>query len=217
MKKTLFSFLMFMLTLSSYALERDYVPRAILTEGQEKEVIALAKKCGMKEVSKISTHNMYPSPFRGIRLRGPEQIKGREVSYQGLSMSHGEWLEPGAKPGKGQVKMGKFWAGKPYTSKKTILKVGKNEYRVGSIRGMTAEECEAILGLFMKGEYQHGPAVNGKMLDQVDWAKPSRFSKRGESISVGFLHKAKDAGFFDLQIKMVDKKLTIDQMFQAIP
>jgi hypothetical protein len=217
MKNTLFTFLTFALTLSSYALDRDYVPRAMLTEDQEKEVIALAKKCGMKEVSKISTHNMYPSPFRGIRLQGPEQVKGREVSYSVLSMSHSDWLEPGAKPSKGQIKLGKFWAGKPYTRKKTILKVGKKEFQIGSINGMTPEQCETILGLLLNGKYELGPAVNKKTIGQVGWDKPSNFSRRGESISVGFLHKAKDAGFFDLQIKMVGKKLTIEQMFQAIP
>ena len=216
-RTTLLTFLTFTLTFSSYGLDRDYVPRAILTKAQEKEVIALAKKCGLKEVSKISTHNMYPSPFRGIQLQGPENIKGREVSYQSLSMSHGEWLEPGAKPRKGQIKMGKFWAGKPYTRKKIILKVGKKEFRTGSINGMTPEQCETILGLLLSGKYEIGPAVNKKTLEQVGWNTPSNFSKRGESISVGFLHKAKDSGFFDLQIKMVGKKLTIEQMFQAIP
>jgi hypothetical protein len=217
MKKTLFTFLTFALTLSCYGLDRDYVPRAILTKSQEKEVIALAQKCGMKEVSRISTHNMYPSPFRGIRVQGPEQIKDREVSYQVLGMSHSDWLQSGAKPGKGDIRMGNFWAGKPYARKKTILKVGKKEYRVGAIRGMTAEECETILGLLLNGKYELGPAVNKKTMSEVGWDKPNNFSKRGESISVGFLHKAKDAGFFDLQIKMVGKKLTIEQMFQAIP
>jgi len=214
---TLLSILTFTLTLSSYGLDRDYVPRAILTKDQEKEVIALAKKCGMEEVSKISTHNMYPTPFRGIQLQGPEKIKGREVSYQILSMNHSEWLEPGAKPGKGQIKMGKFWANKPYTQKKTILKVGKKQYRTGSINGMTPEECESILELLLNGKYEIGAAVNKKSLEEVGWNKPNNFSKRGKSISVGFLHKAKGAGFFDLQIKIVGKKLTIEQMFQAIP
>jgi hypothetical protein len=217
MRTTLLTFLTFTLTLSCYGLDRDYVPRAILTKDQEKEVIALAKKCGMKEISKISTHNMYPSPFRGIQLQGPEKIKGREISYQGLSMSHSEWLEPGAKPRKGQIQMGKFWAGKPYTQKKIILKVGKKDFHIRSINGMMPEECETILGLLLSGKYEIGAAVNKKTLEQVGWNTPSNFSKRGEYISVGFLHKAKDSGFFDLQIKMVGKKITIEQMFQAIP
>ena len=218
MKKIILSLFTLTLAVSTYGFERDYVKRAMLTKGQEKEVIALAQKCGIKKIEKISTHNMFPSPYRGVRVQGAEQVKGREVSYQVLSISHGEWLQPGAKPGKGQVQLGGFWAGKPYTRKQTILKVDKKEYRTGSTKGMTAEECEAILGLLLKGEYDHERAVNGKLLNQVDWTKPSRFSKRGDSISIGFLHKGGDgSGFFDLQIKQEGKKLTITQMFQAIP
>ena len=96
--------------------------------------------------------------------------------------------------------------------------VGKKEYRTGSIQGITAEECETILAMFLKGEYDHEPAVNQKRLDQVDWSKPSRFSKHGEAISIGFLHKAgPDGGFFDLQVKLKSEQLTITQMFQAVP
>jgi len=217
MKNTLFTFLMFILTIPAYGLERDYVSRAKLTKEQETQVIALAEKCGIQKVFKISTHNMYPSPFRGIRVQGAEQTKGREVSYQVLSMSHGAWLEPGAKPGKDDARMGNFWAGKPYVRKQIILKVGKKEYRVGSIRNMTAEECEKILGKLLKGNYRHASAVEGRMLEQVGWDKPSSFSRREDFISVGFLHKAKDAGFFDLQIKMTGGEIKIEQMFQAIP
>ncbi len=218
MKKIILSLFTLTLAISSYGFERDYVKRAMLTKDQEKEVIALAQKCGIKKVVKISTHNMFPSPYRGVRVQGAEQVKGREVSYQVLSVSHGEWLQPGAKPRKGQVQLGGFWAGKPYAQKQTILKVKKKEYRVRSVQGITAEECESILGMFLNGEFDHTPAVKEKSLDQVDWSNPSRFSKRGENISIGFLHKAgPGGGFFDLQVKLEGKELTITQMFQAIP
>ena len=57
-------------------------------------MITLAQKCGIKKVAKISTHNMFPSPFRGIRVQGVEEVEGREVSYQVLSMSNRQWLQP---------------------------------------------------------------------------------------------------------------------------
>ena len=219
MKRTILSLFTLALALSTYGFEREYVKRAVLTKEQEKTVIELAKKAGIKKIARISTHNMFPSPFRGVRVQGAEQVKGRAVSFQVLSVSHGEWLQPGAKPRKGQIQMGNFWAGKPYTRKQTILKVGKKEYRTGSIQGITAEECETILAMFLKGEYDHEPPVDQKRLDQVDWSKPSRFSKRGEGqISIGFLHKAgPGGGFFDLQVKLKGKQLTITQMFQAVP
>ena len=217
MKKIMLSLFTLTLAFSSFGIERDYVPRAILTKDQEQTVIELANKSGIKKVAKISSHNMFPSPFRGLRVQGVEQVKGREVSYQVLSVSHGEWLQPGAKPRKGQIQMGNFWAGKPYTRKQITLKVGKKEYRTGSIMGMNAEECEKILSQLMSEDYDLGPQVNEKTLKQVDWTKPSRFSKRGGIISAGFLHKAKGGGFFDLQIKQDGNVLTINQMFQAIP
>jgi len=218
MKNIVFSLFTLTLAISSHGIERDYVPRAVLTKEQEKTVLELAKKAGIKKVVKISSHNMFPSPFRGLRVQGVEQIKGREVSYQVLSISHGAWLQPGAKPRKGQIQMGSFWAGKPYTRKQTILKIGKKEYRTGSIQGITIKECETILRQLISEDYNLGPRVNEKTLKQVDWTKPSRFSKRGESISVGFLHKGgPGSGFFDLQIKQAGNVLTINQMFQAVP
>jgi hypothetical protein len=218
MKKIILSLFTLTLAVSTYGFEREYVKRAVLTKEQEKEVITLAQKCGIKKVAKISSHNMFPSPYRGLRVQGAEQVKGREVSYQVLSMSHSEWLQPGAKPRKGQVQMSNFWAGKPYTRKQIILKVGKKEYRTGSITGLKPEECEKILSQLMAEDYDLGPGVNEKTLEQIDWTKPSRFSKRGENISAGFLHKAgSDGGFFDLQIKQDGIVLTISQMVQAIP
>jgi hypothetical protein len=113
--------------------------------------------------------------------------------------------------------MGDFWAGKPGTQKQTILKVDKKEYRAGSVQGISIEECESILGLFLAGEYNHGPGVNEKSLNQIDWSNPNGFRKRGDRISVGFPHKNAGSGFFDLQIKLDGKQLTINQMFQALP
>ena len=217
MKKTLLTLSVLGLAIPSFGFEREYVKRAMLTMEQEKKVIVLAQKCGIKKVAKISTHNMYPSPFRGVRVQGAEQVKDREVSFQILSVSHSEWLQPGAKPRKGDLQMGNFWAGKPYTRKQTILKVGKKEYRTGSVQGISIEECETILGLFLRGEYNREPAVNEKSLNQINWSKPSRFAKRGGAISVGFPHKNASEGFFDLQIKLNGKQLTINQMFQAVP
>ena len=198
--------------------ERDYVDRAKLTEDQENKVISLAIKCGVKKpIVKISTHNMFPTPFRGIRVQGVEKINGREVTTQILSMSYSKWLEPGAKPSESQTREGDFWAGKPYMKKKIILKIKGKEVRTSSIQGMTLEECEMILVKLLDGEYETGAQINKNLLQEVDWNKPSGFFKRGESLSIGFLHKVKDSGFFDLQISRKNDKIIIEQMFQAIP
>ena len=83
---------------------------------------------------------------------------------------------------------------------------------------MKPEECEKILSQLMTEDYNLSPRVKEKTLKQVDWTSPSRFSKRGDNISAGFLHKGgPGSGFFDLQIKHDGDVLIIMQMFQAIP
>jgi hypothetical protein len=203
----------------SGGLERDY-RAGKLTEAQEKIVIALAKKQGVLKVARISTIHFHPSAARGIRVDGAKEVNGREVSCKVLSVNFKPWFHSGGGPRKGDVKMGDFWAGKAYERKKTILRVGETDYLCGSIRDIDIKECETMLGLFLAGKftYNPGPRINDKLLDQVDWSKPSRFSKRGDAISVGFPHKGgAGSGFFDMEVEFVGGKLNIKQMFQAIP
>ena len=203
----------------SGGIERDY-RAGKLTEEQEKIVIALAKKQGIAKVVKIRTYNIHPSAARGISVQGAEITTEREVSYQVLNINYKKWFHPGAKPRKGDVQIGEFWAGKPYSRKQTILWVGETSYRCGSVTGLSFKEAESLLGHFIEGKftYNPGPRINERLLDQIDWKKPSRISKRGEDISLGFIHKGgSGSGFFDLQVELVDGKPNIKQMFQAIP
>ncbi len=203
---------------TSGGITREYVPRAQLTAEEEETVLALAKNQGIAKVVKIKTYNLYPSAARAITVQGAEVSTGREVSYQVLNIKYKKWFHPGAKPGKGEIQLDDFWAGKPYSRKQTILWVGETSYRCSSVRGLSYKEAESLLGLLLEGKFATGPQVNLKALDQVDWKKPSRFSKRGDAISVGFPHKGgPGSGFFDLQVEFVGGKLNIKQMFQAIP
>ena len=101
-----------------------------------------------------------------------------------------ELFSPGARPQKGQVRRGDFWAGKPWPTEKTILRTGGEEYPVGSLGGITAEECGTILGFFLGGEYEPGPAVNGRILiqghqlSQSGWIHPGCFSAQGQGIRI---------------------------------
>jgi len=198
-------------------IQRDYLKRAMLAKEQEKTVIQLAEKCGIKKVARISTYNLYPTAARGIRVQGAEQVKGREVSYQVLNVSYKKWWHPNGAPKKGDLKIDDYWAGKPWTKKETILKVGQKQYRTGTVQGLSMEEAESILGLFLAKTYIIEPAVNQANFKQIAWDKPMGFRKRGENFSVSFPHKAQGGGFFDLQVKMDGKDLVIHQMFQAVP
>jgi hypothetical protein len=172
----------------SGGIERSFIQRAQLTETEEKVVLALAEKQGIVKVAKISSYNLYPTAARGIRVDGAREVIGRTVSFKVLNVNYKKWFHPGAGPRKGDVQIGDFWAGKAYERKQTILRVGETDYLCGSVRGIEIKECETILGLFLAGEFTYNPGarINDRLLDQVDWSKPSRFGKGGDAISVGF-------------------------------
>ena len=204
--------------LGNGGLKRKYVSRAVLSEEQEKIVLELAAKCGIKDVAEISTYNLYPTAARGIAVKGSDQIKDREVSHQVLHIQFKDWWHPGQGAREGEIQIGDFWAGKPSTRKQTILKVGGKEYRTGSIHGLTIEESEAVLGQLVAGTYSVADGVRKQSLEQIDWNRPQGFRKSGENVSVSFLHKGGEGeGFFDLEMKAADGVLTIQQILQAVP
>jgi hypothetical protein len=198
-------------------IQRDYVTGSVLSKDQEKIVIQLAAKRGIKNVAKISTYNLYPTQARGIRVQGVEQVKGREVSTQVLNITYKKWWHPNVEPKEDDLQIGEYWAGKPGTQKQIILKVDKKEYRTRTIKGLTMEQAESMLGLLLTRNYIVEPAVNQANFENIAWDKPMAFRKQGESLSVSFPHVSRGAGFFDLQIRIKNKELIIQQMFQAVP
>ena len=197
--------------------EREYVDRAVLSEDQEKIVIELAQRRGINKVAKISTYNLYPTAARGIAVQGVEQVEGREVSYKVLPVRYKNWWHPNKGPAEDNLQIGDFWAGQPSTRRQTILRVGQEKYRTGSIQGLSVEECESVLERFLAGKYTLGPGVNEDRLDQIDWSRPQGFRKQGDGISVSFLHKRQGGGFFDLEITPTKDALAINQLLQAVP
>ena len=131
-------------------METDYVAGAVLTKAQEQMVLDLAAQRGIKKVAKISTYYLLPTDARGIQVQSVEQVKNREVTSQILNISYKKWWLPNEGPGKDDLQVGEFWAGKPATRKETILKVGKKDYRARTIQGMTLEEAEKILRMLLE-------------------------------------------------------------------
>jgi len=197
-----------------YGFERDYVERALLTEQQEKTVLELAKKRGIKKVGKIYTYNIYPTAARGIGVRGIEQIKDRDVTCEVLRVTYREWSHAGTVPGKEDLQIGNFWAGKPRTEKQKILKIGKDEFRVSRCDGMKPAECEAILKLLQSKKYVALPGVRTGNLQHIDFRKPNWFSKRGETCQVSFTRKNSNSEWFHLTVKIEDGKVVISELLQ---
>jgi len=196
----------------------SYVGTAVLSTEQKDIVLELAAKRGIESVAEISTYYLLPSSARGITVRGVDVIEGRQVSTQMLRIGFKDWSFNGQNPREGDIQIGDFWAGKPFTRKQTVLKVDDQEYRTGSLRGLTIEESEALLGRLLAGRYSVADGVRQGSLENVDWSNPQSFRKSGETLAAGFLHKrGSDSGFFDLEMKLDGDDLTIQQVLQAVP
>jgi len=194
----------------------NYIQDAQLTIDEEQQIIRLAKKCGINNIAIISTHYLRPSSERGIRVEGVPEIDGRHVSFQILRIKYKKWSAQNARPQEQETQLGEFWAGKAQIRKQTILKTGEKEYRTPSITGLSIEQCEAILGKFLSGDYKLVHGTRGT-LEQVDWTRPLGFFKHGETTSVSFSHKREGEGFFDLEIQTGGPKIIVKQIMQAVP
>ena len=194
---------------------RSYVPNGVLTSADEVIILDLAKKRGIERVAKMVTHYMLPSSAKAIRVEGFAEKKGRKVSREILIVTRKGWTFPNAKPGKNDLILGDFWAGNVYVRKQVELNVNGQIFLCSAVTDMSFEEAESLLGTIQNKKFKVNPSVRQNSLEQVNWAQPTRFSRKGDIISVGFL--AKGDGFFDLQIKQENGILTIIQMMQAIP
>lgn len=195
---------------------RQYENGAILTKEQEKVVIELAQKRGIDMVAKITTYYRRPSSDRGISVYGVEQVVEREVSYPMLTVTYKDWNSMSKGPKKGDLQSGDFWAGKAVTRKTTILMVEKKEYRVGSPRGLSIEQCESILKRLQNRKFTLAEGQNAERIKGVDWNSPQSFSKFGENINVSFSAQGGD-GWYSLKISLIGDQLVINKVMLAMP
>jgi hypothetical protein len=89
----------------------NYAPNAVLSAKQLDQVVALAHKCGMSNVTEVITFHFSPGTNRGIRARGDEIINGRSVTYKTLAIWTDLWssmMNPPA--GRNVVWIGPFCA-----------------------------------------------------------------------------------------------------------
>lgn len=196
---------------------RDYVDRAKLTEDEEKKVIELAEKRGIKTVAAIKTYYLRPSSARGISVMGTERIKGREVSYKMLKVNRKGWTHRSNAPKEGDLQVGDFWAGKAWDQKLTILRVGEKEYRIGAPHGLTIDQCESMLKQLQGRDYTLEPKAQKTRLRGIDWNKPKSFSKFGEHINASFREIDDGDGHYSLRLSLIDGKIVIHEIMLAMP
>lgn len=191
----------FPLANSAFALEREYLPKAVLTEEEEKKVIQLAEKHGIKNVEKISTAYLAPSSWVIINVREKEKIEGRDVTYRMIQVKCKKWYPAKEAAGKEDLSVGEFWSAPPGTVKHKILLVDKKKYRA-EVRNVTVEQCERVLEVLQKGKYTVTDAVKKDHFEHIDFQRPTHFSYDLETkrFHVGFCDKSDRYSWFIMKV-----------------
>ena len=86
----------------------NFIAEARLTHSEVKQVLELAKTCGIDTPSEVSTFHYLPSVAKGISVKSVERVDGRNISFDTVTISKKGWYE--GEPQKGSKRVGDFWA-----------------------------------------------------------------------------------------------------------
>ncbi len=87
----------------------NFIAEAHLTPSEIKQVLELAKACGIDKPSEVRTFHYLPSLTKGISVKSVERVDGRNTSFDTVTISKLGWEERDSdKPSK---RVGDFWAG----------------------------------------------------------------------------------------------------------
>ena len=86
----------------------NFIAEARLTASEVKQVLELAKACGLDTPSEVRTFHYLPSVTKGISVKSVERVDGRNSSFDTVTVCKLGW--EGRDPDKSAKRVGDFWA-----------------------------------------------------------------------------------------------------------
>jgi len=86
----------------------NFIAEARLTASEVKQVLQLAKACGIRNPSEVRTFHWLPTFDRGISVKSTERVDGRNTSFDTVTISKNGWDQ--RQPEKSAKRAGDFWA-----------------------------------------------------------------------------------------------------------
>ena len=162
----------------------DLANGAYLSPSEVRQVVALAKKCGIADVGEVSTFHYLPVGGKGISVKSTERVDGRNVSYDRVEVHKTGWNSSTASSNK--VKRdGNFWCnvGGKYTTLFRSYEFKTRTIKIQIGKGVDIALDDQIIGLFVQNKVQVDNDFNRRQFDELWITKPEglfqRDSKRG--------------------------------------
>jgi len=151
----------------------SFVPKAVLTTSELKDLVKLAAKCGIERVTLIRTYYIHPSSNCGIQIKSAETISGRKVSFVTINIRYKDPYDDD-QPGDVIASVGDFRvrAGRISTNSLTTFTTRGGTIRVSLADDVPLATADKIVELFAKGRIRHMDETSIQEMQELDLSNP---------------------------------------------
>lgn len=193
-----------------------FVEDAKLTEREVKDVISLARQCGIDQPSEVRTFHYLPTSTRGIDVKSVEVVKGADVTFDTLVINNTGWIN--SEPDKDSKRIGKFWASpsNKYTTHLRVYDFRKEKIRVEIGPRITTELADKIVPLIAAKKVRYPDSASfdpwRKEIKQMLELKLSGLSKQQD----GKLWLHFEGQLDALQFRFEDSEVILEQVIHIM-
>jgi len=181
---------------SSTNIQTMFVERGRLSPDELSTVIALAHKCGLRQVVSVRTY--YFEPIMewnfGIEARGPEALSGRRISYVTVDIYRHE-----AQTESLLQSLGKFWVarGEVRTNEFASFSVSNRTIRVKTPRSLPLTTADNIISAFSTRQVHYSDPSWREEIEKYDFSTPNELMGPGKDGS----YRARKGGHSGCEIE----------------
>jgi hypothetical protein len=161
-----------------------FVDDAKLTDQEVKDVVSLARQCGISEPGEIRTFHYLPTTHRGISVKSVELVQGSDITFDEIHIGNIKWTK--SVPDENTKRVADFCAtpSEKYTTHLRVYDFRGEQIRVQIWAGITPELADKIIPLIAakKVRFPDNKGLinsNNEMKMMID-LKPSGISKNDD-------------------------------------
>lgn len=192
-------------------IKTTFAPNAELTPQEIKDVLALAKQCGISQPGEVSTFQWLSGGGYGVEVKSVELVKGRDITFDKIVMGKTGWTDIGLDDHVKRV--GKFWAtpSQKYPTHLRMYDFRGEQIRIYIDKGITTELADKIIPLIAAKKVRF-PDETGvfffRDMKEMINSKPSGLTK--ESDGKLLLHFERDLDV--LQFRFENNEIVLEDV-----
>jgi hypothetical protein len=172
------------------AISIDFVKGPSLSDSELMSVIKLAQKAGVKNVTRIHTYYIHPSPEAGIAVLGAEIVNGRNITFPSVNIrTEGLTEELSRNFTNVLLWEGKYWVERwgVETNTLTLFEMKGQKIRVKLDKKVPLGQADRVIAALSAGKVSFADAKTKREAEDVNLSKPIAIYVGRRDGSVGLL------------------------------